>query len=99
MALQLTAERAGLALACPFSSSDEFESAVVRAKLDAGIYGPKRQRRLMLYGGDAAVALLAIPVLDDLTRRPAGKEENGRREAPVLSCIATAMLGGRTHAE
>ena len=59
-ALQLTAERAGLALACPFSSSDEFESAVVRSKLDAGIYGPKRQRRLMLYIVVAA-AVLAIP--------------------------------------
>ena len=59
-ALQLTAERAGLALACPFSSSDEFESAVVRSKLDAGIYGPKRRRRLMLYIL-AAAAVLAIP--------------------------------------
>ena len=53
-------ERAGLALACPFSSSDEFESAVVRSKLDAGIYGPKRRRRLMLYIL-AAAAVLAIP--------------------------------------
>jgi hypothetical protein len=60
-ALQLTADRAGLALACPFSSSDEFESAVVRSKLDAGIYGPKRQRRLMLYAA-AAVALFAISI-------------------------------------
>ena len=59
--LQLTAERAGLALACPFSSSDEFESAVVRSKLDAGIYGPKRQRRFMLYAV-AAVAAVAIPL-------------------------------------
>jgi hypothetical protein len=60
-ALQFTADRAGLALACPFSSSDEFESAVVRAKLEAGIYGPKRQRRRMLYAA-AAVALLVIPL-------------------------------------
>ncbi len=60
VALQLTAERAGLALACPFSSSEEFETAVVQAKLDAGIYGPKRQRRYALYAG-AALAALIIP--------------------------------------
>ena len=44
-ALQLTAQRAGLALACPFSSSEEFEAAVIQSKLDAGVYGPKILRR------------------------------------------------------
>ena len=58
LALQLTAERAGLALACPFSSSEEFETAVVKSMLDAGIYGPKRRRRYALYAGATAVALI-----------------------------------------
>jgi hypothetical protein len=43
--LAFQATRAGSALACPYSSSDEFEAAVIRSKLDAGAYGPKRYRR------------------------------------------------------
>ena len=62
LALQAHAERAGCALACAYSSSDEFEAAVIRAKLDAGVYGPKRRRRLVLYAG-AATAVLAVVVL------------------------------------
>jgi hypothetical protein len=62
--LTLLAERAGCALACSYSSSDEFEAAVIRSKLDAGIYGPKRRRRYALYAvvltGVLAAALLAI---------------------------------------
>jgi hypothetical protein len=51
LALQAHAERAGCALACAFSSSDEFEAAVIRSKLDAGVYGPRRHRRYALYAG------------------------------------------------
>ena len=49
LALQMNAERAGLAWACPFSSSDEFEAAVISAKRRAGAYGPKRLHRPILY--------------------------------------------------
>ena len=59
LALQSTAEHAGRALACPFSSSDEFEVAVIRARRAAGAYGPKRSLRYALYGGGAAMSLLA----------------------------------------
>ena len=58
--LALQAVRAGCALACAYSSSDEFEAAVIRSKLDAGIYGPKRRRRHALYAGTAAGALIVI---------------------------------------
>jgi hypothetical protein len=60
MALQTM--RAGSALACAYSSSDEFEAAVIRSKVDAGIYGPKRRRRHVLYGA-AAVGALVIAFL------------------------------------
>jgi hypothetical protein len=61
LALEGTVARAGCALACPFSSSDEFEAAVVKSKLAAGIYGPKRRRRHMLYvvAASSALAVLA----------------------------------------
>jgi hypothetical protein len=59
----MNAERAGAALACPFSSSDEFEAAVIRSRLRAGIYGPKRQRRHMAYAAAAFVTLAALLLL------------------------------------
>jgi len=55
--LQADVERAGCAWACSYSSSDEFEAAVIRSKLDAGVYGPKRRRRYALYAGAATGAL------------------------------------------
>jgi len=59
LALQLNAERAGCALACTFSSSDEFEAAVIRARREAGAFGPRRQWRYAA-GLSAAAAVLAI---------------------------------------
>ena len=58
--LAFEAARAGCALACPYSSSDEFEAAIIRSKLDAGVYGPKRRRRHLLYAGIAAGALILV---------------------------------------
>jgi hypothetical protein len=59
LALESTAACAGSALACPFSSSDEFEAAVIRSRLDAGVYGPKRRQRHILLVG-AASGMLAV---------------------------------------
>jgi hypothetical protein len=60
--LATEAARAGCALACSYSSSDEFEAAVIRSKLDAGVYGPKRRRRQrnMLYAGIAVATLVVV---------------------------------------
>ena len=52
--LQMDAERAGLAWACPYSSSDEFEAAVISARRRSGAYGRKWLRRPMLYAIVAA---------------------------------------------
>ena len=60
LALQSHAERAGSALACSFSSSAEFEAAVIRAKRAAGIYGPKRHRRQAIYAGATGAVLLTL---------------------------------------
>lgn len=45
IALRAAAERAGRALACLFSSSDEFEAAVIRIRREQGAYRPERRRR------------------------------------------------------
>ena len=41
-ALRAAAERAGTALACLFSSSDEFEAEVVRVRREQGAFRPAR---------------------------------------------------------
>jgi hypothetical protein len=61
-ALRAAAERAGTALACLFSSSDEFEAAVVKVRREQGAYGPRRRRRSLLLAG-LFTALLSVVFL------------------------------------
>jgi hypothetical protein len=63
LALEGNVERAGRALACVFSSSAEFEAAVIKSKLDAGVYGPKRRRRHVLFAGIATGILIVFALL------------------------------------
>jgi hypothetical protein len=63
LALESNAERAGFALACSFGSSAEFEAAVIRSRLAAGVYGPKRRRRSMAYAGIAIGVLIALVLI------------------------------------
>ena len=58
LALEANVERAGTALACPFTSSAEFEAAIVRARRAAGAYGPKRRQRVGMFAVAALIALL-----------------------------------------
>jgi hypothetical protein len=55
---------AGLALACAYSSSDEYEAELIRARRSAGAYGPRRHRILVLALSTAvAVAVLLAATL------------------------------------
>jgi hypothetical protein len=63
LALVSQAERAGWALACPFSSSAEFEAAVIHSRRRAGYYRHMRHRRYALYGAVAAAAITAVGLL------------------------------------
>jgi len=45
VALRAAAERAGRALACLFSTSDEYEAAIIKERRAAGAYGPPPRRR------------------------------------------------------
>jgi hypothetical protein len=59
VALRHAAERAGTALACLFSSSDEFEAAVVRVRREQGAYRPRRRRWRALLSA-SVIALLVL---------------------------------------
>jgi hypothetical protein len=61
VALRHSAERAGTALACLFSSSDEFEAAVVRVRREQGAYRThKRRWRPLLSATVIALLVLAF---------------------------------------
>jgi hypothetical protein len=54
---------AGLALACAYSSSDEYEAELIRARRSAGVYGPRRHRPLALTVAAAVFALAGAALL------------------------------------
>jgi hypothetical protein len=63
LVLEAYAERAGAALACAYSSSAEFDAALIVERRAAGVYGPRRHRKQMLVTVAGVVAALAIIVL------------------------------------
>jgi len=64
LALEAYAAHAGAALACAYSSSAEFDAALITERRAAGVYGPRRYRkqRLATAAGIAA-GLAAIAFL------------------------------------
>lgn len=66
LALEGCADSAGRALACMFSSSDEFEAALIAERRAEGRYGPRKYRKQKLFAG-AAIALALICVLIAIT--------------------------------
>lgn len=56
LSLEAHARHAGSAWGCQYSSSAEYDAALIAERRAAGIYGPKRQRRQIL---TAAVGLAA----------------------------------------
>jgi len=44
LALEAYAARAGVALACVYSSSAEYDDALIAERRAAGVYGPRRHR-------------------------------------------------------
>jgi len=58
LALQDDVARAGGAWACSYSSSAEFEAAVIRSRRAAGAYRPLRYRRYLICAGACAGMLL-----------------------------------------
>jgi hypothetical protein len=61
-ALEAYAARAGAALACAYSSSAEFDAALIAERRAAGVYGPRRHRTQMLVTAAGVAAGLAVIV-------------------------------------
>ncbi len=59
LALRASAERAGMALACVFASSEEYEADLIRERRASGAFGPRRslRRRMRLAALIGAFAL------------------------------------------
>jgi hypothetical protein len=62
-ALEAYAERAGAALACAYSSSAEFDAALIAERRAAGVYGPRRRRHVLVTAAGIGAALAAIILL------------------------------------
>ena len=61
LVLEAYAERAVAAMACAYSSSAEFDAALIAARRAAGVYGPRRRRkRILLTAAGIAAGLLVI---------------------------------------
>ena len=62
--LEANAASAGLALACAYSSSEEYEAEVIQVRRNAGAYGSKWPRELiwLCAGGATALALIVFAV-------------------------------------
>jgi hypothetical protein len=61
--LQACAEEAGAALACSYSSSAEYEAALIAERRAEGRYGPRYRAQDILIAASAAAALVLIIVL------------------------------------
>jgi len=51
---------AGLALACAYSSSDEYEAELIQARRKAGAYGSPHHRQALVALAVAAAGVLAV---------------------------------------
>ena len=58
--LETQAASAGLALACAYSSADEYEAAVITARRGAGAYGRKHSQRHTLIAAAVTAMLLLL---------------------------------------
>jgi len=63
VSLEADAEQAGRALACAYSSADEFEAALIAERREAGIYGAPPWRLPLVIGTMLSAAVIAAVLL------------------------------------
>ncbi len=62
-ALEMSAAQAGMALGCAFSSSAEFDAALIADRRAAGVYGPRRYRQQIVTAAAVLAALAALSLI------------------------------------
>ena len=62
LALEAYAQDAGAAMACAYSSSAEYDAALIAERRAAGVYGPRRYRTQRLATAAGIAAALAVIV-------------------------------------
>ena len=60
VALEANAACAGLALACAYSSSDDYEAELIQVRRKAGAYGARHHRQAYVIFALAAAAIVAV---------------------------------------
>ena len=65
LALEANVVRAGMALACPYSTSDEYEAEILKERREAGAYdaGPPAQRVIVIMAVIAAIAVALFMII------------------------------------
>lgn len=63
LSLEAHARHAGSAWGCQYSSSAEYDAALIAERRAAGLYGPKRQRRQMLTAAAGVAAGLMVIIV------------------------------------
>jgi len=63
VALEGCAQSAGHALGCAFSSSDEYEAALIAERRAEGRYGPRKRRKQMLITATAIALATAFVIM------------------------------------
>jgi hypothetical protein len=61
--LALEAQAAGAAWACTYSSSAEYDAALIAERRAAGVYGPRRHRQMLASVAGIAAGLLVLFLL------------------------------------
>ncbi|MDP2408663.1 MAG: hypothetical protein Q8M26_00055 [Pseudolabrys sp.] len=59
----MSAAQAGMALGCAYSSSAEFDAALIADRRAAGVYGPRRYRQRMVTAAAVVAALATISLI------------------------------------
>ena len=86
--LEAYAERAGAALACAYSNSAEFDAALIAERRAAGIYGPRRHRRVR--DRNHTVSLILDALRRKSVEHPADDEEQEPQARGVLATLGSA---------
>ena len=84
LTLEACAERAGAALACAYSSSAEFDAALIAERRAAGVYRAQAPTQAILATAAGVAAALAVILFLTVVERPAKRKRAPGKERPFF---------------